>query len=88
MVTVQLTDELVAVLNRSDQPLDRRAQELIVLELYRQAEISSGKAAEILGMSRIDFIKYSGQLGIPFIHMNDDEWKDEVARIDAWTAER
>lgn len=88
MATVHLDEDLVKAMEPDGAPLDRLAQELIVLELYRRAKVSSGKAAEILVMERIDFIKYSGQLGIPFIDMTTEEWDAEQARIDAWIAGR
>ena len=52
---------------------------MIVLELYRRGAISSGKAAELLSMKRIDFIKHASRLGIPYIDMTEDEWAAEKA---------
>jgi predicted HTH domain antitoxin len=54
---------------------------MIVLELYRRGTISSGKAGELLGMPRIDFIKHASRLGIPFFDMTDDEWEAEKAAL-------
>ncbi len=56
-------------------------KECIVLELYRRGEISSGKAAELLGMSRIDFIQYSGRLGIPFFRYSPEELEEELRQM-------
>jgi len=57
---------------------------MILLELYRRGAISSGKAAELLGMPRLDFIRYASHLGIPFIDMTADEWEAEKAALEAW----
>lgn len=81
MVAIHLDDEIIAVIPDGDEPLDRRARELMVLELYRRGAISSGKAGKLLGMSRIDFIKYSGELGIPYIDMTDEEWESEMRTL-------
>ena len=81
MVSVQLDDELVAVMQLVDQPVDRLAREAIVLELYRRGTISSGRAARLLGMTRLEFIRYSGQLGIPYFDTTDDEWEAELRVI-------
>lgn len=77
-LTLQLNDELVALLRQFNQPLERSALELIVLELYRRSSISSGKAAQLLNMSRTDFIRYASGLGIPYISFTEEEWADEV----------
>jgi predicted HTH domain antitoxin len=77
---LEIDPELVNVLRPlSDQPLQRFAEELIVLELYRRRQISSGKAAELLGMERLAFIQYAARQGIPFLDMSPDEFADEVA---------
>jgi hypothetical protein len=85
MSTINLTldDDVVSLLRRDDQPLDQAALELIVLELYRRRTISSGRAAQVLGMGRADFIVHASRLGIPFFDMSEQEWNAEVARIEA-----
>ena len=88
MVNVQLDDDLVAVMQLAEEPIDRLTRESIVLELYRRGTISSGRAALLLGMPRIEFIKYSGQRGIPYIAMTEEEWEAERARVDASVANR
>jgi len=43
--------------------------------------LSSGKAAELLGMNRVAFIHYTGRLGIPFFRMTKDEWEEEARQV-------
>lgn len=77
---LEIDPELVNVLRPlSDQPLQRFAEELIVLELYRRRQISSGKAAELLNMERLAFIQYASRQGIAFLDMSADEFADDVA---------
>jgi predicted HTH domain antitoxin len=81
-VTLKLDEPLIEVLLLLDQPVEQSSRELMVLELYRRHAISAGKAASLLGMDRFDFIRYSGNLGIPFIDMTDEEWDAERQRIE------
>jgi predicted HTH domain antitoxin len=60
------------------RPVKEAARELIVLELYRQGEASSGKAAELLGMERGEFIRYSSARGIPYLQISGEELRREV----------
>ena len=77
---LEVDRELINVLRPlSDQPLHVFAEELIVLELYRRRQISSGKAAELLGMDRLAFIQFSSRQGIAFLDMSAEEFADEVA---------
>jgi predicted HTH domain antitoxin len=79
-VTLELEDDLVSLLHQSNQPAEQRAKELIVLELYREGTISSGKAGELLGISRWEFIHNASRVGIPYYEMTEDEWKAERER--------
>lgn len=81
MSTIQLhlEDELVRLLSETDRPLDRTVREMLVLELYRRGTLSSGKAAEFLGMKRIEFIQHASRLGIPYFDLTEEEWESERA---------
>jgi predicted HTH domain antitoxin len=64
-----------------DRPAKDDALESIVLELYRRGEISSGKAAELVGLPRTAFIQHASALGIPFFDMTEEEWRTEVDQV-------
>ena len=76
-VTVEIPENIVALMK--DLPIEKVTREALVLDLYRRATISSGKAAELLGMGRIEFIQASGKLGIPLIQMSPEELTAEIA---------
>ena len=77
---LDLEEDLIALLYQLNQPLEKSVREMIVLELYRRGAISSGKAAELLHMSRIEFIRHASELGIAFFDMTGDEWDAENKR--------
>ena len=83
MVTVQISDDLAAILNQEQDgaPIERVAREMIVLELYRRHTISGGRAAESTGVPLYDFIKRASSLGIPYIDMTGEEWESEMQVI-------
>lgn len=87
-ITVEVDDELRAVLEQVGQPIGRAALELMVLELYRRGTVSSGWAAARLGMKRFDFIPYASDLGIPFFRMTEDEWQTEVRTVEELVRQR
>lgn len=83
-VTIQLEDDLTAMLHRIHEPIEDAVREMVVLELYRRRILSGGKAAELLHMARIDFIKHASRLGIPYIDMTPEEWEAEKAVLNSW----
>ena len=80
---LELDDDLVSLLRQDEQPLANAAKEMIVLELYRRGDISSGRAAALLGMARVDFIRFASNLGIPFFELTEGEWQAELDRLQA-----
>ena len=82
-ISVDLDEQLVALLHQLNLPVSEAARELMVLELYRRGSISSGKAAEFLGMSRWEFIPYASRLGIPYFRMTEEEWDAELKTLDS-----
>jgi predicted HTH domain antitoxin len=81
-VDLQLDDDLVSLLRSENKTVEASALEFIVLGLYARGRLSSGKAAEILRMERIDFIKYASSLGIPYFNLTPEELQREVAELD------
>ena len=76
---LDLGEELGALVAELGQPVEQVAREMIVLELYRRSLISSGKAAALLGVPRLDFIQRASELGVPYFRFTEDEWQAEVA---------
>ena len=77
-VQVELDQDLVALLEELHRPVKQAARELIVLELYRQGELSSGKAAQLLGVERDDFIRHASAQGIPYFQLRGEELRREL----------
>jgi predicted HTH domain antitoxin len=83
MRTVVLDDELAALLE-GEQDLEHATRETLLMELFRRGKVSSGKAAELLKIPRVDFLHRASDLKIPVISMSPEEWEAEKATIDAW----
>ncbi|MBN2149641.1 MAG: UPF0175 family protein [Anaerolineales bacterium] len=79
-ISVKLERELWNLFRPYYQRPDEAVKEIAVMELYRRREISSGKAAELLGMERFEFIRYASRLGIPFFDMDEAELTEEIQR--------
>ena len=78
VVQVEIGQDLVDLLEELHRPVKEAARELIVLELYRQGEVSSGKAAELLCMQRGEFIRYASARGIPYLQLSGEELRREA----------
>ena len=43
--------------------------------------ISHGRAAELLGMNKMELIKLYSRLGIPYLDMTDEELEEEIQTV-------
>jgi len=65
-ISLELDDDVVALLRQDDQPLDQTARDVIVMVLNRRGVISGGTAAALLGTDRLAFILRAANLGVPY----------------------
>ena len=63
-ITIELPADLVAALDSLDG-IEDRAWQALVLDLLRNAEISQGKAARLLNVTRYDIIDLMARNRIP-----------------------
>lgn len=62
----------------SDEQIRRDVPVLLVLKRFRQGDISSGKAASLLNMSRRDFLELLASEGIPVYDPTDADLEREI----------
>lgn len=62
---IDIEEPLAALLHQTNLTVQEAGREMIVLELYRRGVISRGKAAELLGTERLDFIRHASRLAFP-----------------------
>jgi len=62
--------------------IQRRLIEWLVLSLFAEGHISSGKAARLLNISRIEFLALLRARGIAYINYTPDELTEEFAAVE------
>lgn len=78
-VEVELPRDLLMALNISAAEAKQKAKEWMALELFREGHISTGKAAEILELTKSQFIDLLNQRGIPYLDLSPEELAQEHA---------
>jgi predicted HTH domain antitoxin len=72
-VTIQLPDELPSALHRSPTELQKDVRLAAAIDWYRQGLVSQGRAAEIAGIPRADFIEALAERKIEVVQIGPDE---------------
>jgi predicted HTH domain antitoxin len=78
--TIDLADDLLAALSRAPNELDQEMRIEVATRLYAQARVSQGKAAEIAGLSRSEFIDELARRRIPVSQETFDELMEAIRR--------
>lgn len=79
-VVVELPEEVVSLLG-SPQAAAAEARRALVLELLRDARISQGRAAELLGLTRAQILDVMAERRIPSGPETAAELDDEIASL-------
>jgi predicted HTH domain antitoxin len=79
-VELELPRDLLGALEVTEQELEPELKRLIALGLFREERISSGKAAELLGLSKARFVDLLDRHGVAYFRDTPEELK---ARMDA-----
>ncbi len=77
-LNVSLPEQAIELLGPAPEQAARELQILAFIELFRRGEISSGWAAEYLGIGRWDFIELLAKHDVPYIDMTEEELRKDV----------
>ena len=79
IIHIDLPWSVLLSTGQTEEEFVREAKFLLSLNLFERGRISSGKAAEICGMLRLDFLLQAGRSGVPVADLEPSEWHREFA---------
>jgi predicted HTH domain antitoxin len=82
-ITLKLPDELLGEGEMTDAQLSEEIRMLAAVKLYEMGRISSGRAAELAGLSRIEFLERLGRYNVSPFQITPEELKAEVEGLRA-----
>jgi predicted HTH domain antitoxin len=77
-IPVELPRDLLVALNVPAARMGEKTREWMTLELYREQLISAGKAAEVLGLTKSQFIDLLAQRDIAYLDLTATELAEDV----------
>ncbi len=80
-VNMEMPEEMVSFVMHSGREEQLKRNAMILYPYVYDGIISHGRAAEILGIFKMDLIMLYGKLGIPYIQMTDDEIEEELETV-------
>ena len=76
-ISIEFPDEIVELFGENE--LEASLRKWAVLELVRAGKLSSGKAAEILGMTRWEFMELMSDYDVPMADFSEAELERQLS---------
>lgn len=76
---IEIPEDVLVGTGQSREDFVREARFLLAAKLFEMGRLSSGKAAALCGMGRVDFILAAGRAGVPVIQLDEEELRRELA---------
>ncbi len=78
MVQIELPDEVLLSLKETPKDISREIRIAAAVKLYELGKLSSGRAAELAGLSRVGFLQILGRYGVSIFDLTTEELKRDV----------
>ena len=78
-ISVDLPEEVQSALNRTPGEMSRDVKLYAALMLYQLGKLSSGMAAQMAGISRVEFLQLCGEYGISVFQYTPEELEAELS---------
>ena len=80
-VNMEMPEEMVSFVMRPGKEEQLKRNAMILYPYVHDGVISHGRAAEILGIFKMDLIVLYGKMGLPYIEMTEDEIEEELKTV-------
>ena len=86
--TIQIPKEMLPYVDVADQKrlLERNA--MMLYPMIRNQIISHGRAAEILGIHKLDLIEFYNSVGLPYLNQSREELLEDIAAYKEFMGEK
>ena len=77
-LSIPYSDDLLVSSGLSRDRLEQELRFLLAVKLFELRRLSVGKAAQLCGMGKLDFMDELGRMGIAVINLDDEQIRDEL----------
>jgi len=76
-IVVEYPDTIPAAANLTAEAFEGEARRAMAVKLYELGRLTSGQAAQLIGIGRVEFLLTCMQMGVPSVEWDDDEIASE-----------
>lgn len=82
-VQIDVPEALLPYVQPKDEQGELLRNAMMIYPFIKNETISYGRAAEILGVHKLDLIELYGRLGVPYFNQTKEELEEELRTIKA-----
>jgi predicted HTH domain antitoxin len=77
-IQIELPDEVLLSLKETPESVTKVIRMAAAAKLYELGKLSSGRAADLAGLSRVRFLQALGQYGAPIFALTEEELAQDL----------
>ncbi|HHH41524.1 MAG TPA: UPF0175 family protein [Chloroflexi bacterium] len=77
-ITLEYPEGLEQAVQTTPEELQAQIRLMAALKMFELGKLSSGKAAELAGMSRVEFFEMCGRYRVSIFNYPSEEWEAEL----------
>lgn len=79
-LTIDYPEGLETAVSTTRQELEAQIRLMAALKMFELGKLSSGKAAQLAGLSRVEFFEMCGRYRVPIMNYSASELEAELAQ--------
>ena len=81
VINIELPESVLLATGQSQEDFVKEMKFFVALKLFELGRISSGRAAEIAGIGRVEFLLLAGRSGVPVADLDAEELDREFSDV-------
>jgi predicted HTH domain antitoxin len=78
VMTLEYPEELALAVQTTPEEFEAQVRLMAALKMFELGKLSSGKAAELAGLSRVEFFEMCGRYRVPVFNYSPEELETEL----------
>lgn len=87
-IGIEISEEILKFMDKNQENYSKKVKELFLYQFIKDEKISFGKAAEIMGLSKLEYMKDLGEMGIPYFNSSIEDVLNDVKSLDELMEEK
>jgi len=81
-LTIEFPDYLLFQMGSSTEKLREEINRMLAINMFREGFMTTGQAAELCGMHRVEFMYYLSRKNIPVVDWDIEDIEKELSIVD------